>query len=150
MKSKSFALIGRLMLFFPLGALSFLGCIRTHAQAVESDLWSAQSGRRTTEIPFLFPSKSAPRIVIYLRINSSKRMPFLLDTGYSGSILFFKRSASALRLKPISLVSKSKHPLSFETAILKSVEFPSLKSVSQLTITNLPVELENWNPKNVS
>ena len=149
MKSKSFALIGRLMLLFALGVSFLLGCIRMPAQAVESEVGSAQNERRTTEIPFSFPSKSAPRIVIYLRINSSKRMPFLLVTGYSGSIIFFKWSASALRLKPISRVSKSKHPVSFETAILKSVEFTSLKSGFQFTIINLPVELKNWNPKNV-
>ena len=147
MGRKSFAKLHRFLILFALSASLLCYCIKTPAQEIESDL-SNQSERQTSEIPFTFPSRSAPRIVVYLHINSSRRMPFLLDTGYSGSMLFFKWSASALHLNPNARQSQFKPSSDAQIALLKSVEFPSLKHSSRLTIQNLPVEIKNLNPTN--
>ena len=148
MPSKSFPLKGRT--FRTLLSFLFLACFASEAisQRLPPTPPLEKDGN-LTDIPFHFTSDRVPRIVIYLRINSSKLLPFLLDTGFNGSLALSGSVARELKLTPGAVRSKPGDRGVNPVLILRSVDFPSVRSSSQLTIRNIPAQLGNWNFESV-
>lgn len=126
--------------------LFFTSALNSYAQPDPHIEFRPSPLSEPTEIPFHLLNPKIPRIIVYLSINDSKKLPFLVDTGFNGSLLLSKTLS-----KQVEEVQEPDSPLagkknSERTVVLSTVDLPAVSSSSPLSLKNLPVLLSDWEP----
>ena len=126
--------------------LFFMTALKSYAQSDAHIEVRPSPLSEPTEIPFHLLNPKIPRIIVYLSINDSKKLPFLVDTGFNGSLLLFKTMSKQVEevQEPDSSLTGNKN--SERTVVLNTVDLPAVSSSSPLSLRNLPVLLSDWEP----
>ena len=126
--------------------LFFTSALNANAQSDSNNDDRSSPLSKPTEIPFHLTNPKIPRIIVYLSINDSKRLPFLVDTGFNGSLLLTKSISKQFEDVQDTEAALAVKKNSERTVVLSTVDLPAVSSSAPLSLRNLPALLSDWEP----